>query len=515
LNGRRWLGLALSAFLCVAARANDLSSGTVRLAIIEPASTSAGSSLDVPLERLLRLSSSTVRLLDIQSVPCYHSGTDYRLRLPPAGAPASSAFSSTMSAVALEAETEAALIFPPVPSLVEGLRAMAEDPATYHTPWLIHATTKTLSLSQVLSPTGEALVTAQLDPAAGEGARWLPALAESYRLKWQGQEVSVVIIAKLHGGLGRLATLLAREKKKGEILGVARSDAFGTGLTGLGGRGLADKLESLGLQYSAIGSAEVRRFSEVQKYRKEKPNGIQFLSANLVYTSSPTLTLVPDHAVVETDGLKLCLVGMTPPEAAKYLHQGGIPIATVADPVAAFQAKSTIYRRECDLVVILGALTPESARLRYEALGADVIVADLGVSSMQLDNPARGFTYKDSGPLDMRMNPARGEPASQLLTHLSETRLARLLEEHADEPDARPIARALKGQAIATTGELARRVRSAVTAEREAGANRQAVSERTRCQLDARRAVRRREIAARRRSCARSAARYRNRPARR
>ena len=98
--------------------------------------------------------------------------------------------------------------------------------------------------------------------------------------------------------------------------------------------------------------------------------------------------------------------------------------------------------------------------------GADVIVADLGVSSMQLDNPARGFTYKESGPLDMRMNPARGEPASQLLTHLSETRLARLLEEHADEPDARPIARALKGQAIATTGELARRVRSAVTAER-------------------------------------------------
>src|SRR5260221_9853542 len=44
--------------------------------------------------------------------------------------------------------------------------------------------------------------------------------------------------------------------------------------------------------------------------------------------------------------------------------------------------------------------------------GADVILADLGVSSMQLDNPARGFTYKDAGPLDMRMNPARGEPAS-------------------------------------------------------------------------------------------------------
>jgi len=52
--------------------------------------------------------------------------------------------------------------------------------------------------------------------------------------------------------------------------------------------------------------------------------------------------------------------------------------------------------------------------------GADMILADLGVSSMQLDNPARGFTYKESGPLDMRMNPSRGEPASKFLEHVSE-----------------------------------------------------------------------------------------------
>ena len=98
--------------------------------------------------------------------------------------------------------------------------------------------------------------------------------------------------------------------------------------------------------------------------------------------------------------------------------------------------------------------------------GADVILADLGVSSMQLDNPARGFTYKEPGPLDMQMNPTRGKPASQLLAHLSEETIARLLEENADEPDARIIARALKAQAILTTVDLCRSVRAGIVAER-------------------------------------------------
>ena len=103
--------------------------------------------------------------------------------------------------------------------------------------------------------------------------------------------------------------------------------------------------------------------------------------------------------------------------------------------------------------------------------GADVVLADLGVSSMQLDNPQRGFTYKESGPLDMRMNPARGEPASRLLSHLSEGQLVRLLEENADEPDARPIARAVKTQPLITTGDLCRCVRAAITGERPKAAD--------------------------------------------
>jgi len=92
--------------------------------------------------------------------------------------------------------------------------------------------------------------------------------------------------------------------------------------------------------------------------------------------------------------------------------------------------------------------------------GADVILADLGVSSMQIDNPTRGFSFKHDGPLDMRMNPQRGVPASELLRKWSAEKLATLLEENADEPRAKLIAERLAGTVIKGTQALANTVRS-------------------------------------------------------
>jgi 16S rRNA (cytosine1402-N4)-methyltransferase len=94
--------------------------------------------------------------------------------------------------------------------------------------------------------------------------------------------------------------------------------------------------------------------------------------------------------------------------------------------------------------------------------GADVILADLGVSSMQIDNPARGFTFKQDGPLDMRMNPHKGLSAGEMLRKLDGGKLADLLAENADEPRAAPLGEALAGRNFNTTGELARAVRQAL-----------------------------------------------------
>ena len=93
----------------------------------------------------------------------------------------------------------------------------------------------------------------------------------------------------------------------------------------------------------------------------------------------------------------------------------------------------------------------------------DLILADLGVSSMQFDNPDRGFSYKGVGPLDMRMNPLRGESGSRLLARASEEALVRLLEENADEPHAQLIAGLLKRQPLETTHAVDRVLRAGLT----------------------------------------------------
>lgn len=94
-----------------------------------------------------------------------------------------------------------------------------------------------------------------------------------------------------------------------------------------------------------------------------------------------------------------------------------------------------------------------------EAGPFDFVLADLGVSSMQIDNPERGFSYKKEGPLDLRLDQGRGISAAERLQRITVEELQGMLIENADEPYAAEIAKAVvtavrQGNAVATTGEL-------------------------------------------------------------
>lgn len=103
-----------------------------------------------------------------------------------------------------------------------------------------------------------------------------------------------------------------------------------------------------------------------------------------------------------------------------------------------------------------------------EAGPFDFLLADLGVSSMQIDNPDRGFSYKNEGPLDLRLNPEKGITAAQRLRTIDQEELAGMLYENSDEPYAAEIARAIvlqrkKGNPIDTTTKLRQIIEDTLT----------------------------------------------------
>ena len=98
----------------------------------------------------------------------------------------------------------------------------------------------------------------------------------------------------------------------------------------------------------------------------------------------------------------------------------------------------------------------------------DFVLADLGVSSMQIDNPERGFTFKYDGPLDLRLDPTSGMSAAERLRELDEEELTAMLVENSDEPYADRIAKAImrvyqKGGSVDTTKQLAAIIENALS----------------------------------------------------
>src|SRR5207302_6524043 len=151
--------------------------------------------------------------------------------------------------------------------------------------------------------------------------------------------------------------------------------------------------------------------------------------------------------------------------ALALLEAGARVVGIDQDPVALAAAGARLTGR--DVVMAHGNF--RDARAVLDALGVsevDGALVDLGVSSPQLDDPARGFSFREGGPLDMRMDPTRGRPLRERLDEWDERALARILDSLGEERFARPIARAIHaawiGDGIADTRELAEIVSAAI-----------------------------------------------------
>ncbi|MGC9941617.1 MAG: 16S rRNA (cytosine(1402)-N(4))-methyltransferase RsmH [Verrucomicrobiota bacterium] len=150
-------------------------------------------------------------------------------------------------------------------------------------------------------------------------------------------------------------------------------------------------------------------------------------------------------------------------EILKHLLPGGKLLALDADPIELPKTEARLRQLGFGPEVFTAHRSNFAGLPQILAasqiVGADVILADLGVSSMQIDDPARGFSMKNDGPLDMRMNPRRGQSAAAFLEKIESTALTGLLAENADEPNSAKLAAELAGKKLTTTTELARAIR--------------------------------------------------------
>lgn len=153
----------------------------------------------------------------------------------------------------------------------------------------------------------------------------------------------------------------------------------------------------------------------------------------------------------------------------KKLENQGHMYALDVDPI---EIKKTRARLENmgfgpEILTIKQLNFADVDQLLPEAGAFDFALADLGVSSMQIDNPERGFTYKFEGPLDLRLNPEKGISAAERLNHISQEELEGMLIENSDEPFAKEISRTItseirRGNKIKTTTQLHQMIEKAL-----------------------------------------------------
>lgn len=378
--------LLLCALAARPAGAQEAGTGTVHLAVFRQTQFTLAMPTVYPFERMLREGATGFTLLRVENVMSHFNGDSYMYRLPPwlqedaapAPAPASEAGQVAVSSVRVLETSSGFFTMVPDSPLFDRVRELSSDPASYRLPMQPRARVREAEFTRTELPDGGGIHSLRIPGMEEESyPQWRNTVALVYRLRKDDREHKAVFIYKTLGGQARRASALdaLREKHGASLLVLNRGDAFEAEAST--GSAPAAELESLGVKACAAGAGELANLSHLLDYGSRRPDGVRFLSANLVYSSAPTQSVLAPYHVFRAAGKRVAVLGLTRLDARRFIEPARAGSLTIEEPVSAARRHVRAMREAADVVVALTNLgAADNARLRESVRGLDLILGD-------------------------------------------------------------------------------------------------------------------------------------------
>lgn len=379
-----------------------------------------------PFERLLREGGTDFALLEVENLVSHFNADEYMAQLPAKyrldeyGSPEPGAEPVVTETDILETSGGFFLLLPDEGELLDRFHRLARDRASYPEGRVPRTRRRRAELTRSDLPDGSMITSLRIrDPRALRYPQWRSTVALVYKLRYRERDVRAVFLYKTLGGEGRLASALEnlRERHGDNLFIVNRGEIFVTGPTKTTGTLAGFRFEGMGLRAAVAGSGELARMPDLLGYRRDSPDGVRFLSANLVYSTAPAKTVLPAYEIFEVAGRRIAVFGLTRRNWKKFLRPEDAKVLTLRDPIATARELVPKLRARADIVIALGNLwTGKNASLRRQVHGIDLIVGDSlqfetdnELSSLRIEDPERG-------PQDMALLVSGDWPT--VLTHL-------------------------------------------------------------------------------------------------
>ncbi|MFH2204812.1 MAG: hypothetical protein ABIJ96_16985 [Elusimicrobiota bacterium] len=355
----------------------------LHIATFEDSSYHLSLTLVNPFERMLREDEAALSVLRVESIAAEFNGDEYRYRLPPhlmrEGLPAAPE-GEEREVEYLEVPGGFFLLTPSSAPLLDRFLELIRDQASY--PMRRVPEVRRLRARLAAAPAADGGVTHTLRLVPADRVRhpgWLNTVALVYRIRDAGRERHAVFIFKTRGGEGRVAAALdsLRARFGADLLVLNRGQVFVLGHTKTTGTSAGHRFAGMGVRASVPSFGDLYRIQDAFDYRRERPDGVAFLSANLVYSTATATTVFPAYRVFRAGGKRVAVLGLTRPTLRKYFRSEDVERYAIGDPVAAALQYVPLLRAQADIVVALTNLdVAENARLKQLGQGLDLIAGD-------------------------------------------------------------------------------------------------------------------------------------------